>query len=79
MQGRYRGDTGEIQGDTLELLGRCASASPRGSPLTLSLTLILTRLEHREEGDALLRALLGRAQSQMHRLHAVEMVRSRLG
>lgn len=39
----------------------------------------LGRLEHREEGDALLRALLGRAQTEMHRLHAVEMVRSRLG
>ena len=39
----------------------------------------LGRLEHREEGDALLRALLGRAQAEMHRLHAVEMARSRLG
>ena len=57
----------------------CAHTLEKAHQLNLrdvtTLVYSLGRLEHREEGDELLRALLGRTQSELKHLHAVEMVR----
>jgi len=56
----------------------CAHTLEKAHQLNLrdvtTLIYSLGRLEHREDGDALLRALLGRVEAELPRLHAVEMV-----